>query len=116
MQYNGTSGVWENGQLDLATLSDTTISSPTKGQVLKYNPTTEKFVNGAVMDDVSAYKVTNTALRTDGWISSFGNWNVWYMIPMSAGDYISVSGVNYASDSNYRNWVIYDSTGAVVQT
>lgn len=116
MQYNGTSEVWENGQLDLATLSDTTISSPKKGQVLKYDSTTEKFVNGAVMDDVSAYKVANTALRTGGWISQFGNWNVWYMIPMFAGDYISVSGVDYASDSNYKNWVIYDSTGAVTQT
>ncbi|NBX67154.1 MAG: hypothetical protein EBQ96_09180 [Proteobacteria bacterium] len=61
-QYNGTSVA--TGVTTLAGLTDVGISSPTNGQVLKYNTTTSKWENGTDIGGSSALSAITAATST----------------------------------------------------
>lgn len=66
-----------NVSTDLVGLTDTTISNPTNDQILKYDSTTSKWVNGTLALTTDLTGLTDTAITnpTEGQILSYDNTN-----------------------------------------
>ena len=68
-------GTWDNagggGSTSLSGLTDTNISTPTDGQLLKYDNNSSKWVNGST--SLSALSDTTIATPTDGQVLAYDN-------------------------------------------
>jgi hypothetical protein len=75
LTYDSSSQLWKNSTPvnALSGLSDVTITSPTGGQVIKYNAGTSKWVNGAAAGGVTASDTApslSTAAAGDAWFDT----------------------------------------------